>query len=103
MQMPDQNAKFVSAVFAGVLAGANFIPALNSSAHAEDSCLAAPNAPTPQGSHWYYRIEHGTKRHCWYLSETSDAHSQSAAATSNPPLAAAKPASAPAKPAPAKE
>src|ERR1700743_3670220 len=99
MQMPNQNAKFVSAVFAGVLAGANFTPALNNSAHAED-CLAAPNAQTPHGSHWYYRLEHGTKRHCWYLREGSDTHEQSAAVTSSPAPAPAKPA--PAKPAPAK-
>lgn len=97
--MPNRNAKFVSAVFAGVLAGSNFIPALNDSAHAEDTCLAAPNAQTPHGSHWYYRIEHGTKRHCWYLREEGDAHSQSAAATSSP--APASPPPAPAKPAPA--
>jgi hypothetical protein len=100
MQMPNQNAKFVSAVFAGVLAGANFTPALSNSAHAEDSCLAAPNGQTPQGSHWYYRLEHGTKRHCWYLREGSDTHEQSAAVTSSPAPAPAKPA--PAKPAPAK-
>jgi hypothetical protein len=100
MQMPNQNAKFVSAVFAGVLAGANFTPALNNSAHAEDNCLATPNTQTPHGSHWYYRLEHGTKRHCWYLREGSDTHAQSAAATSSPPPAAAKPA--PGKPAPAK-
>jgi hypothetical protein len=90
MQMPNQNAKFVSAVVAGVLAGANFIPALNHSAHAEDSCLAAPNGQTPHGSHWRYRVERGTKRHCWYLRSESDA--QSAAATPSAP------ASVPAKP-----
>jgi hypothetical protein len=95
MQMPNQSAKFVTAVFAGVLAGANFIPSLNHSAHAEDSCLAAPNGQTPHGSHWRYRVEHGTKRHCWYLRDESDAPAQSAAVTSSP-------APAPAKPAPAK-
>lgn len=108
MQMSNQNAKFVSAVFAGVLAGANFIPALNNSARAEDSCLTTPNGQTPAGSHWYYRIEHGTKRHCWYLREAGDAHSQSAAATStsspaaDPSPAASSPPPALAKPKPAK-
>ena len=90
--MPNHNAKFVSAVFAGVLAGANFIPVLNNSANAEDSCLTAPNGQTPHGSHWYYRIEHGTKRHCWYLRGENDAHSQSAAAESSSPPAPAQPA-----------
>jgi hypothetical protein len=92
MQMPNQNTKFVSAVFAGVLAGANFIPALSSPAHADDNCLATPNEQTPQGSHWYYRIERGTKRHCWYLREGSDTHAQSAAVTPDPPPAPANPA-----------
>lgn len=92
--MPNHNAKFVSAVFAGVLAGANFIPVLNNSANAEDSCLTAPNGQTPHGSHWYYRIEHGTKRHCWYLRAENDAHSQSAEAESSSPPAPAEPAPA---------
>ena len=33
---------------------------------AED-CLAGPNAQSPQGSHWYYRIYRATHRKCWYL------------------------------------
>src|SRR5262249_28410403 len=33
----------------------------------EDTCLAAPNATAPQGSHWYYRIDRAQQRHCWYL------------------------------------
>ena len=33
---------------------------------AED-CLAGPNAQSPQGSHWYYRIDRATHRKCWYL------------------------------------
>ena len=35
-------------------------------AHADD-CLAAPNAPSPQGRHWYYRLDWATQRKCWYL------------------------------------
>jgi hypothetical protein len=38
------------------------------SARADDECLARPNAPTPQGQHWYYRIDHANNnRHCWRL------------------------------------
>jgi len=37
------------------------------SARAEENCLSAPNAQAPQGSHWYYRIDHATQRHCWYI------------------------------------
>lgn len=35
---------------------------------AADDCLAEPNGPTPQGQHWYYRIDHANNgRQCWYL------------------------------------
>jgi hypothetical protein len=37
-------------------------------ARAED-CLAGPNAQSPQGKHWYYRIDRATKRKCWYLGD----------------------------------
>ena len=30
-------------------------------------CLAKPNAPAPQGEHWYYRTNRATMRQCWYL------------------------------------
>jgi len=32
-----------------------------------DNCLNAPNSPTPQGSHWYYRMDWPRQRKCWYL------------------------------------
>ena len=33
-----------------------------------DECLAKPNAPTPTGQHWYYRIDHANNnRQCWRL------------------------------------
>jgi hypothetical protein len=34
---------------------------------AADECIEKPNAPAPQGSHWYYRIDRATKRQCWYV------------------------------------
>jgi hypothetical protein len=34
-----------------------------------DECLAAPKGTTPPGGHWYYRLERGTKRKCWYLGD----------------------------------
>src|SRR6516225_7257163 len=34
---------------------------------AADECLEKPNAPSPQGSHWYYRTDRTTNRQCWYL------------------------------------
>jgi hypothetical protein len=30
-------------------------------------CLTAPNSPTPEGSHWYYRMDWPNQRKCWYL------------------------------------
>jgi len=37
---------------------------------AADECLAKPSGPTPQGQHWYYRIDHANDgRQCWYLRE----------------------------------
>ena len=36
---------------------------------AADDCLAGPNRPPAQGGHWYYRIDHGNNRKCWYLVE----------------------------------
>jgi hypothetical protein len=85
--MPNRTAKFVSAIFASFLAGA---PALNSVARraAADDCLSGPKDQTPQGRHWYYRIDHATKRHCWYLADERDPLSQTAAPNSS---AAAKP------------
>jgi hypothetical protein len=34
-----------------------------------DECISKPNAPAPQGSHWYYRTDRTSKRQCWYLGE----------------------------------
>src|ERR1043166_3566310 len=46
-------------------------------AHGE-ACLAGPNAQSPQGKHWYYRIDRATHRKCWYL---GDLNRRSARAT----------------------
>jgi hypothetical protein len=73
--MSIRTAKFVSAIFAGLLAG-TAAPTLSHSAaraaneaQAADNCLAAPKAQTRAGGHWYYRIDRTTKRHCWYLGD----------------------------------
>ncbi len=34
---------------------------------AADECMAKPGGLAPRGEHWYYRIDRGTKRQCWYL------------------------------------
>ena len=67
--MPSRTAKFVSAIFASVLAGIPLATISHGATPAADDCLSGPKDQAPQGSHWYYRIEHATKRHCWYLKE----------------------------------
>jgi hypothetical protein len=76
--MSNRSAKFVPALFAGLLAGASLaavtdLRAQTTQAQATqppaDNCLAAPGSKTPPGGHWYYRIDRATKRKCWYLRE----------------------------------
>jgi hypothetical protein len=83
--MPDRAAKFVSAIFAGVLAGASLAGISLNAARAADDCLAAPKGETPEGSHWYYHIERATNRHCWYLRAEGETLSQTAAPDSSAP------------------
>ena len=91
--MPSRSARFVSAIFASILAGAPLATTSHSETVAADNCLSGPKDQTPPGGHWYYRIEHSTKRHCWYLREEGDQLSQ--AASQNTPAqntpASAKP------------
>jgi hypothetical protein len=65
--MPGRTAKFVSVVVASVLAGIPLATISYGATPAADDCLSGPKDPAPNGSHWYYRIDHATKRHCWYL------------------------------------
>ena len=69
--MSKRSAKFVAALFAGVMAGANLATVTDLRAQAASSrrCLSAPKGATSPGSHWYYRIDRVTKRQCWYLRE----------------------------------
>jgi hypothetical protein len=43
-----------------LFATAGFVPA-------QAECLAAPNAPSPPGSHWFYRLDRVDHHKCWYL------------------------------------
>jgi len=71
--MSNQAAKCVSAVFASILAGASLATLSHSSASAAEDCLSAPKKEgTPAGSHWYYRVDRATKRHCWFLREVGE-------------------------------
>jgi hypothetical protein len=91
MQMSNRTAKFVSAIFASLLAGVAVTTIAQSTARAADDCLAGPKEQTPPGGHWYYRIDHATKRHCWYLGDEREKLSRVAprgsAPSANPVLA----------------
>ena len=63
--MPNRAATFVSAILASFLA-APFTVSQGAVA-AADTCLVSPKNQAPEGSHWFYRIEHPSNRHCWYL------------------------------------
>jgi hypothetical protein len=116
--MSNRSVKFIPALFAGVVAGANLAAMTDLRAQvvstaaaaaateagtqatqaAADSCISAPKGATPSGSHWYYRIDRVTKRQCWYLREESDTaddkFARAAPPASAPASAAAEPASA---------
>jgi hypothetical protein len=82
--MSNRTAKFVSAIFASFLAGAPLSTVSHGATPAAEDCLAGPKDQAPQGSHWYYHIDHATKRHCWYLKGEHDALSQAAPPNSSP-------------------
>jgi hypothetical protein len=59
-----------------------------------DNCLSSPKSETPAGSHWYYRVDHATKRNCWYLRREGGSVAQTVPQRSLPapaPPPAAKP------------
>jgi hypothetical protein len=88
--MPSRTAKFVSAIFASFLASAPLTTVSHGAAGAVDDCLSGPKGQTPQGAHWYYRIDRTTKRHCWYLADQQRTPlAQTAAA--NPPASTKPP------------
>jgi hypothetical protein len=51
-----------------------------------DDCLAAPDSPSPQGTHWYYRLEWATQRKCWYLHAPARSLRRAAAAAPATPV-----------------
>jgi hypothetical protein len=90
--MPNRSAKFIAAIFASFLASAP-VAILPRGAQAAGECISAPKVPGPEGSHWYYRVDRTTKRHCWYLMVGHQKLSQSAPKSSRSPTAAAPTAS----------
>ena len=96
--MSNVKARLASAFLLSVAASVGLI-AGNGAARAADGCITEPKADTPQGKHWYYRIERGTGRHCWYLRGEDEASARTPAAE---PVASAQPAPATSGNAPAR-
>jgi hypothetical protein len=67
MHMANRTGNAVTAILIGSLASVTLVAATNGMAHAADNCLSGPKGAAPKGSHWYYRIDHATKRNCWYV------------------------------------
>jgi hypothetical protein len=76
--MMSRATKFVSAISAGVVVSVPFAMIPLRTVEAAEECLAGPKELTPPGQHWYYRIERGTKRHCWYLHGETETSSHTA-------------------------
>ena len=89
--MPNRPAKIASAIFASLLAGASLTAITRSAAGADEECLSAPKGETPQGSHWFYRIDRNSKRQCWYLRDEGE---KAASIAVPKPPSPAKPAAA---------
>lgn len=66
--MTQHRPTLVPALFA--LSFAASCAASAQAVHAAE-CIAKPNAPAPQGEHWYYRTDRATMRQCWYLGPES--------------------------------
>lgn len=65
--MSSRAARIASAVFAAILMGAPLTAILHVTADAADACRTEPGDQTPDGQHWYFRIERPSNRQCWYL------------------------------------
>jgi hypothetical protein len=109
--MKSSAAKFVSAMFATVLAGSPLYaaPETEEKEKPADTCLLAPSVSVPPGGHWYYRYDRVNKRNCWYLGDAkgksarkqvADRQASDKPAAEDDAIAAEKPAApAPKKPA----
>src|ERR1700744_1411565 len=88
--MSNVTAKVASTLVIGVAAAAVSTALPSRPVKAADSCLTEPKGDGAQGKHWYYHIERGTGRHCWYQRGQEDASARAddekqAAADQTPP------------------
>lgn len=63
--MSHVTTKVATTLLIGVAAAAVSTALPSRTVNAADSCLTEPKGDV-QGKHWYYHIERGTGRHCWY-------------------------------------
>jgi len=82
--MAIRTAKIASAIFAGIVAGTPLAVFTVGAAQGAE-CLTEPKQDTPKGQHWFYRIEHGTQRHCWYLRGESKGTTEKLASSDSSP------------------
>src|SRR5258708_29356183 len=67
MHMTNRMGNAATAILLGALASVTLVVATKGVARAAGTCLSGPKGAAPKGSHWYYRIDHATKRNCWYV------------------------------------
>jgi hypothetical protein len=87
MHMTNRTGNSVTAILLGALASVTLVVAMDGAARATEACLSGPKGTAPKGSHWYYRIDHATKRNCWYVR----AEGEKPAASQNSPASEASP------------
>jgi len=98
--MANRARVVVSAIFVGAMVGipvsilakdaagvadvATPDPVMAAASNSTD-CLTAPGRESPSGQRWFYRLEPGTNRRCWYLRDMPERTSQAASSRSNAP------------------
>ena len=90
MHMPNRMGNTgAAAILISAIASIAIVVAMNGEAQAADNCLSGPKGAAPKGSHWYYRIDHATKRNCWYVRAEGEkpAAPQNSSLTQAPPQA----------------
>lgn len=66
--MSGRSTILQSAMFTLILVAATSAQSPQDARADDNTCLARPDATTPPGQHWYYRIDHANnKRQCWHL------------------------------------
>ncbi|MEA2982690.1 MAG: hypothetical protein QOF09_4513 [Alphaproteobacteria bacterium] len=65
--MTKQIGSIVPTIFIVHFLAVGIAVMIGTPAQAAEDCIAGPNAPSPKGSHWYYRVDRAKNRKCWYL------------------------------------